>query len=99
AAAAAARPIQDAGVVDAGLCHGAAGLLHVSNRLYQATGDERQAAAARRWLEPALTLPVAGAGFLEGRAGVGLALLAATTDVEPEWDRILLLSGATGGRS
>ncbi len=31
-------------------------------------------------------------GFLEGSAGVGLALLAAVSDVAPAWDRILLLS-------
>lgn len=32
------------------------------------------------------------ASFLTGSAGVGLALLAGTTDVEPKWDRLLLLS-------
>ena len=31
-------------------------------------------------------------GFLTGSAGLGLTLLAATTPVEPEWDRILLVS-------
>ena len=31
-------------------------------------------------------------GFLEGSAGVGLALLAAVSDVAPDWDRVLLLS-------
>jgi lantibiotic modifying enzyme len=30
------------------------------------------------------------AGFLTGIAGIGLALLAATTDIEPAWDRLLL---------
>lgn len=34
--------------------------------------------------------------FLVGAAGVGLALLAAITDIEPEWDRCLLLSTASG---
>jgi lantibiotic modifying enzyme len=29
-------------------------------------------------------------GFLKGAAGIGLALLAATTSVTPQWDRILL---------
>ena len=85
------------GVVDAGLCHGAAGLLHLFNRLFQATADERFAAGARRWFEETLHLPVSEGGFLEGSAGVGLALLAAATAVEPAWDRILLLSGATEG--
>jgi hypothetical protein len=32
------------------------------------------------------------AGLLEGIAGVGLVLLAATTAVEPQWDRCMLLS-------
>jgi hypothetical protein len=31
-------------------------------------------------------------GFLIGAAGIGLALLAAISPVEPEWDRLLLLS-------
>jgi hypothetical protein len=30
-------------------------------------------------------------GLLTGAAGIGLALLAACTSVEPEWDRVLLL--------
>jgi hypothetical protein len=29
-------------------------------------------------------------GFLTGSAGIGLALLAATTAVAPDWDRVLL---------
>ena len=35
---------------------------------------------------------VAEPGVLEGAAGVALALLAATTDIEPEWDRMMLVS-------
>src|SRR5712692_6145954 len=35
-------------------------------------------------------------GILTGAAGIALALLAATTSIEPEWDRMLLLS--TPGR-
>ncbi|HVG07467.1 MAG TPA: lanthionine synthetase C family protein [Thermoanaerobaculia bacterium] len=31
-------------------------------------------------------------GFLTGAAGVGLALLAAVTPVEPEWDRLLMVA-------
>lgn len=112
---AAARPFEGSGVVDAGLCHGAAGLGHLFNRLYQSTGEERFAEAARFWLERTLGFQergegVAGfrawevnpetktpgwrseAGFLEGAAGVGLALLGAISSVEPAWDRVLLLS-------
>lgn len=35
---------------------------------------------------------IASPGFLEGATGVGLGLLAATSDHEPSWDQILLLS-------
>ena len=31
-------------------------------------------------------------GFLSGIAGIGLALLAAVTDVEPSWDRVMVVS-------
>lgn len=33
-------------------------------------------------------------GLLQGSAGVGLALLAAITEIEPEWDRVLLISSS-----
>jgi hypothetical protein len=35
-------------------------------------------------------VPAAEPGFLTGAAGIGLALLAATSEVEPSWDRVLL---------
>lgn len=111
----AARPESLSLVRDAGLCHGAAGLGHLFNRLYQATGEEPIGEAARFWLERTLGFQergegVAGfrawevnpetkvpgwrseAGFLEGATGVGLALLGAISEVEPAWDRVLLLS-------
>ena len=43
---AAARAIEDSGVVDASVCHGSAGLAHIFNRLYQATGSPVLHAAA-----------------------------------------------------
>ena len=60
------RPPGETGVVDATLCHGAAGLAHMYNRLYQASGDEELAAAARRWLEAALAMRRTGGcgGFM-----------------------------------
>ncbi|HEX4494200.1 MAG TPA: lanthionine synthetase C family protein [Thermoanaerobaculia bacterium] len=58
------RPPEDCGVDDAGLCHGAAGLGHVLNRLYQATGDPEILTAARAWFERAL-------GFWEPGRGIG----------------------------
>jgi hypothetical protein len=114
ASAAAARPPEQAGVVDAGLCHGSAGVAHLFNRLYQATGEEELASAARFWFTRTLAFQQAGRGiagfsawaqsrggemawvdepsFLCGAAGIGLALLAATTPVAPDWDRTLMVA-------
>lgn len=112
---AAARRTDEAGIVDCGLCHGAAGAAHLFNRLFQATGEESFADAARFWFERVLEMrepgrgvtgffavridpktgsrrAVAEVGMLEGAAGVGLALLAAATPIEPQWDRLLLVS-------
>jgi hypothetical protein len=111
---AAQRGRKDAGVVDAGLCHGAAGLGHVFNRMYQATGEPWLALAARSWFERALAMRrpgrgvggyeawqrgdagaatwVSDGGLLTGATGIALALLAATTAVEPAWDRMLMVA-------
>lgn len=112
---AAARPAESTEVVDAGLCHGAIGLSHLFNRLFQATGDPLLGAAARSWLDRGLGMRRPGEGlagflawqsehqngdygwridpgFLYGGAGIGLALLAAATPIEPAWDRVLLAS-------
>jgi lantibiotic modifying enzyme len=114
------RPEEDSGVVDCGLCHGAAGIGHLFNRMYQATGHPKLRQAACHWFERALEMRrpgngIAGfaarsqdgwhdeVGILEGAAGIALALLAAAGDVEPEWDRMLLVSmpqpSAAGGGS
>lgn len=99
-------------VRDVGLCHGAAGVGHIFNRMYQSSGVEELAEAARYWL--AVTLARRGqqglAGFqtwslertlegewiddprfLTGVSGTGLALLAATTPIAPDWDRVMLV--------
>jgi hypothetical protein len=91
---AAARPLPRGGATDAGLCHGAAGLGHIFNRHWQATGERVFADAARRWFGRALARVdrVSGGGLLSGRAGVALALLHAASAREPTWDRVLLLS-------
>lgn len=49
------RPVSDSGVVDAGVCHGAAGVAHILNRIAQATGDDELCAAAVRWYERCLS--------------------------------------------
>ena len=69
---AAARPAGESGVVDAGLCHGAAGLAHLFNRFYQATGESTFEDATRRWLGRALAYRrpgVAVGGFATARPG------------------------------
>jgi lantibiotic modifying enzyme len=107
---AAHRSRESSGVRDAGLCHGAAGVAHVFNRLYQATGEAWLADAARAWFARTLEMRqpggvggflaytpapqehwIAETGLLTGAAGIALALLAACTSIEPEWDRVLLL--------
>ena len=86
---AAARPIGETGVRDATLCHGAAALAHIYQRLAHATGDPALTAAARAWLariddyrvdHPALS---ASAGFFRA------------TRADPVADRGLL-NGAAG---
>ena len=118
---AARRPMTESGVLDAGLCHGAAGLALSFARLFQATGDERLRDAGARWFERTLALRRPGHGiagfqswspvedgreewewsddprFLTGASGIGLALLAAATDVEPTWDAVLLLRPPPAG--
>jgi lantibiotic modifying enzyme len=53
---AAARPVNASGVRDGGLCHGSAGLAHIFNRLFRATGDPQLGDAAREWFRCTLRL-------------------------------------------
>jgi len=111
---AARRPPEHSAVRDAGVCHGAAGLAHLFNRFWQASGEEVFRAVACDWIERTLAFRVPGEGiagfrawhglpgsngewvaepgFLEGATGVALVLLAAVSTIEPEWDRLLLVS-------
>jgi hypothetical protein len=87
------RPRELAECTTPGLCHGAAGLAHLANRMWQDTGDAAFAAAARRWCAEALAMPrPADASLLDGAAGLALVLSAATAPIEPAWDRLLLIS-------
>ena len=110
----AARREELAATRDACLCHGTAGIAHIFNRLFQATGEAAFGDAARFWIERTFTIRRPGEGiagfptwgfnaqeepgwrtepgFLHGAAGIGLALLAAVSPVEPAWDRVMLLS-------
>jgi hypothetical protein len=62
ARAAAARRDERAGVVDAGVCHGAAGLALVFDRLWQATGDDALHDAALFWARRTLAMHRPGEG-------------------------------------
>jgi hypothetical protein len=108
------RSLEPVMAIDTGLCHGTAGLGHLFNRMYQATGDPELKEAALDWFRRTLTMRAPGQGvagflawtgtqpgdrswqgdpgFLLGAAGIGLALLAAVSEVEPAWDRVLLAS-------
>jgi hypothetical protein len=81
--------------VDAGLCHGSAGLAHLFGLMYQMTAEAALADAARFWVERTLEQPGCnGPGLLEGTAGVALAMESACTTAEPVWDQMLLVSTA-----
>jgi len=68
ARAAATRPREDGGVADGGLCHGAAGLVHLYNRLFQATGEPLFRAEAQAWLDRLLAMRQPGKGIAGWRA-------------------------------
>jgi hypothetical protein len=55
--------VVDAGVVDAGLCHGAAGLGHSFHRLYRATGDEALRDGALYWFRQCMEMHRRGTGI------------------------------------
>ncbi len=60
--------------MDAGLCHGAAGLGHLYNRLYQATGEVAFARASHAWLKRTIAMRRPGlgiAGYVHWHPGSG----------------------------
>jgi len=57
-----AWPADRTGVVDAPLCHGAAGVAHIFNRIYQSEGDSRCLTAALAWYKRALAMRQPGTG-------------------------------------
>ena len=108
ARSAATRRPETAGVVDAGLCHGAIGLAHLFNRFHQATGESLFRASATEWMARGLDMRrpgvgvagfqawrrgwIADPGFLTGAAGIGLALISFIAPIEPDWDRCMLVN-------
>lgn len=85
----AARPFESSQVNDGGLCHGAAGVAHIFNRLAQATGDPAFAKTADAWFGHTLAIRRP-----EGLAGFPRALY---NDGDPTWEPSAdLLNGAIG---
>jgi hypothetical protein len=87
---AAERPEAETKVVDAGFCHGTAGLAHLYNRLYQATGEPRLGRAAVHWLERTLE-------WCRLAEGDGSSWVAGSADPrQGPWTGIELVHGAAG---
>lgn len=59
------RDLKENGVVDAGLCHGAAGIAHIFNRMYGYTGIEELKETSDYWFDQTLKM----ARFEDGLAG------------------------------
>lgn len=88
---AAKRGDGDTSLVDAGLCHGTAGLAHIFHRLFRATGDETLREAALFWLRRTLDLRRPG----QGLGGFGGAEAGASAPVR--WsEETGFLTGAAG---
>jgi hypothetical protein len=90
---AAERPASESGVVNANFCHGAAGLAHLYNRMYQATGEPELGRAALYWLERTL-------GFYRRARDAGGTWVQGNWDPGQRerwtWTGIELVEGAAG---
>lgn len=88
-------------------CHGISGVLQISLRLYQLTNQEIYKEQSKRMVKELLTnfnkkykfgyrdfnlKYENNPGILTGSSGILLSLMAATSRVDPSWDRIFLLS-------
>jgi hypothetical protein len=82
------RSLELAKVFDAGLCHGAAGLAHLLNRVYQSTGDRILGEGAKVWFARSLSM-------MEKRDNSGGILFWVDEPLVWRADRTLL-NGATG---
>lgn len=87
-----AWPVEKAGIGDAPLCHGAAGVAHTFNRIYQQQGDGRCRDAALLWYERTLSMRQPGSGV-----GGYFSLTRPDRDGPPVWDPSpAFLDGANG---
>jgi hypothetical protein len=102
------RPADLRRVTSPGLCHGLAGLLHITLCFYHDTGDDEFARQARDLINQLLEQfdpescygfpfhergnEIDSGGFLEGATGVAVTLLAAASDQAPTWDELMLIA-------
>jgi class I lanthipeptide synthase len=90
---AAERPASETGIVNASFCHGAAGLAHLYNRMYQTTGEPALGRAALYWLERTL-------GFYRRARDSGDTWVQGSQDQAPReqwtWTGIDVVDGAAG---
>lgn len=91
----AVRDFPASGAEGLGVCHGIFGYAHILGRFYQRSGDDlfRRSAIElfERGLDELERQRPRSCSLLDGISGIGLALLAATSDTEPAWDRWLLV--------
>jgi lantibiotic biosynthesis protein len=85
------RAREKSDMADTGLCHGTAGLGHIFNRIFQATGDEFFKEAARFWFQRTLELKRPGQGI---GGYTALFLDEQGESIEEPWPGLLV--GATG---
>lgn len=82
------RDLGKNGILDAGICHGAAGLTHIFNRFYQQTRKEEFKDTALYWLRKTLNMSI----FEDGLAGYKAHMA-----IEDDYmDSIGLLDGIVG---
>jgi lantibiotic modifying enzyme len=90
---AAERPASETGVVNACFCHGAAGLGHLYNRMYQATGEPELGRAAVYWLERTL-------GFYRLARDTGGSWVEGNSDPDQRelwtWSGVEMVDGVVG---
>ncbi|TDB88836.1 lanthionine synthetase [Actinomadura sp. KC216] len=91
-------PAQQAKITDPGICHGLSGLYQTTWRTAQDATEPALAAClpalADRLGQYLIPNAARDSGFLEGNAGIALALTTAASDTAPTsgWDRCLLIS-------
>ena len=88
---AARRPVESAGIIDGGLCHGTAGAAHLFRHWFRATGQQSFLDASRFWFRETLALRNEGSGV------GGYRSVIRDVELRDVWiDNPELLNGAAG---